>query len=227
LLHRHPRQRGSGGSAVAYPEINQAQDLITMRRAAFIIVLLTAIAGCVAKDHEAIATLIRHITRGNSPSSDFDSVRRFIQAHSVHRNNDEVNVIRKNGSFVQEVLKHVTGERSDPVPMLCGARARLEHDLIEAMGYDARVTHIFDADSPASHTFTDVMNPITKKWETSDPDLNIFWRNKNSRARIAVTDYAPDRLDEIEPCNDEGCGWDVVVEANKLRGLFDRVAMDD
>jgi hypothetical protein len=45
------------------------------------------------------------------------------------------------------------------------------HDLLEEMGYDAKV-HIFDADTTASHTFVGVLNQHTGKWETQDPDKN-------------------------------------------------------
>ncbi len=101
------------------------------------------------------------------------------------------------------------------------------HDLLEEMGYDAEVVHIFDADSPASHTFVRVLNPETGTWETEDPDKNLFWRDAKSGTRISVKDYAPNHLDQVEPCNDEGCGWNFAAEANKLRGLFDRIKIDD
>jgi len=67
------------------------------------------------------------------------------------------------------------------------------------MGYDAKVVHIFDANTPASHTFVGVLNQQTGKWETQDPDKNLFWRETKSGTRISVEDYAPNRLDEVEP----------------------------
>jgi hypothetical protein len=211
--------------AIDQPHLEAERGL--MNRAAFILFLLIAVTSCVAKNHDAIVALVRHIARGNSPQANFDSVRHFIRAHSVHRNNDESNSIREKRAFAQEMLKHVTGARTDPVPMICGARARLMHDLLEEIGYDAKVVHIFDADSPASHTFVGVLNPQTGKWETQDPDKNLYWREVESGTRISVEDYAPNHLDQIEPCNTEGCGWDVAPEANKLRGLFDRVEIDN
>ena len=101
------------------------------------------------------------------------------------------------------------------------------HNLLEQMGYDASVVHIFDAQSPASHTFIHVLNPETSKCQTQDPDFKMYWIEVKTGARIAVVDYAPDNLDKVEPCNDQGCGWDVVVQANKLKGRFDRVTLDD
>ena len=63
--------------------------------------------------------------------------------------------------------------------------------------------------------------------QTQDPDFNMYWIEVKTGARIAVVDYAPDNLDKVEPCNDQGCGRDVVVQANKLKGRFDRVTLDD
>jgi hypothetical protein len=198
-----------------------------MTRVALIGILLMGLAGCLESGGTDVEALVPHVGRGAGPSADFDSVRRFIQVHSVHRKDAELNSLRASGGFSREVLRHATNERKEPVPMLCGGRARLAHDLLEALGYDARVVHIFDGESPSSHTFTDVWNPATKLWETSDPDYNIYWRKVESGARIAVTDYALYRLNQVEPCNDHGCGWDIAVKANKLRTLFDRVKIDD
>jgi hypothetical protein len=198
-----------------------------MRRKALIGVLVVVLGGCSESGGTDVENLVRHVERGGGASADFDSVRRFIQVHSVHRKGAELNSLRASGGFAREVLRHVTNERKEPVPMLCGARARLAHDLFEALGYDARIVHIFDAESSSSHTFADGWNPTTARWETSDTDYNIFWRNVKSGARIAVTDYAPDRLHQVEPCNDQGCGWNVVAKAKMLRTLFDRVKVDD
>jgi hypothetical protein len=220
--HRLGRTASSGGEAA-----DQHASLMKRKRTILVALLFAAIAGCVDQNHDVIVALLQYVSTSGSPQADFDSVRHFIQAHSVHRNDDEVNSIRQNRGFAQEVLKQVRGERPDPVPMICGARAHLMHDLLEEMGYDAKVVHIFDAASPASHTFLRVMNPETGRWETQDPDFNIFWRAVNSGIRIAVADYAPDHLDEVEPCTDQRCGWDVITKANKLRGLFDRVKIDN
>jgi hypothetical protein len=216
--------------ALCFKSSWSAERLTHMKRLFLVALILATVAACVAadhNDHDTVVALVQHITRSKSPDADFDSVRAFVQAHSVHRNDDEFNSIRKEGRFAQEVLKHVAGQRSDPVPMICGARAWLMHDLLEEMGFDAMVVHIFDAQTPMSHTFVQVLNPETGKWETQDPDFNIYWIEVTTGARIAVTDYAPDNLDQAKPCGILGCGWEVVAGSNKLKGLFDRVKMDD
>lgn len=198
-----------------------------LRIAALAGAIVAALGGCDGKDEASISALLQHIERGSAPSDDFDNVRRFIRAHSIHRNNEELKAIRENRGFAREVLKHVNGERKEPVPMLCGARAWLQHDLLEAMGYDARVVNIFDAESKNSHTFAEVLNAATKRWETTDSDYNIFWREAGGEARVAITEYAPQRVDEIEPCNDDGCGWQVAKKARRLPPLFDRVEINE
>ena len=42
----------------------------------------------------------------------------------------------------------------------------------------------------------------------------MYWIDVRIGTRIAVEDYAPHNLDKVQPCNDQGCGWDVVVKAN-------------
>jgi len=41
----------------------------------------------------------------------------------------------------------------------------------------------------------------------------MYWIDVRIGTRIAVEDYAPHNLDKVQPCNDQGCGWDVVVKA--------------
>ena len=42
----------------------------------------------------------------------------------------------------------------------------------------------------------------------------MYWIEVRIGTRVAVEDYVPDNLDKVQPCNDQGCGWDVVVKAN-------------
>jgi hypothetical protein len=57
-----------------------------------------------------------------------------------------------------------------------------------------------------SHTFIDVLNPQTNKWETQDPDFNIYWRNAKTKERAAYADVVSD-FKSFEPCFEHGCGW--------------------
>jgi hypothetical protein len=82
-------------------------------------------------------------------------------------------------------------------------------EILQKLGYKTRVVAVFDTDETlTSHAFLEVMNPETGRWETQDPQLDIFWRNKVSGERVSLADAA-EGLDAIEPCGRSRCGWDL------------------
>jgi hypothetical protein len=80
----------------------------------------------------------------------------------------------------------------------------------------------------SAHTFADVFNPSTGKWESEDPTYDIHWREVSSTNRISVFDSAED-IDAIEPCGPTKCGWDIVSDQGNgvedLRDLVDVVSV--
>jgi len=98
-----------------------------MKRHALAALILATVSACVAadrNDHETVVELVQHITRGKNPDTDFDNVRAFVQAHSVHRNDYEFNSIGKEGRFAQEVLKHVAGNHSSAISVATPVASR-------------------------------------------------------------------------------------------------------
>jgi hypothetical protein len=79
--------------------------------------------------------------------------------------------------------------------------------ILGALGYETRIIAIFNSRTNLkSHSFLEVMNPETGRWETQDPDYDIYWQSKNSAERISLADAA-EGIVEIEPCGRESCGW--------------------
>ena len=80
----------------------------------------------------------------------------------------------------------------------------------------------------SAHTFADVFNPSTGKWESEDPTYDIHWREVSSTNRISVFD-SPEDIDAIEPCGPTKCGWDIVSDQGNgvedLRDLVDVVSV--
>jgi hypothetical protein len=72
------------------------------------------------------------------------------------------------------------------------------------------------------------MNPETGRWETQDPDYDIYWRSKKSAERISLADAA-EAIGEIEPCGRESCSWDHVsregIRAEKLIDYLDIISI--
>ena len=115
--------------------------------------------------------------------------------------------------------------------MECSTRSNLMARLLEALGYKTRIVAIFNSRTNLkSHSFLEVMNPETKRWETQDPDYDIYWRSKESKDRLSLADSA-EAVQDIEPCGRDSCGWEHVsregIRADKLRGYLDIVSITD
>ena len=161
-----------------------------------------------------------------------DKVRTFINDNSVHKIDRAFRDNQGNAAaFAAGVLAHAKRLSLEPVHMECSTRSNLMARLLEALGYKTRIVAIFDSRTNLkSHSFLEVMNPETKRWETQDPDYDIYWRSKESKGRLSLADSA-EAVQDIEPCGRDSCGWEHVsregIRADKLRGYLDIVSITD
>jgi hypothetical protein len=163
------------------------------------------------------------------PQSDFhqtvDAVRIFINDHSE----DNVDAIFRimNGdaaSFADGLIAHARDPSAERVHMECSTRANLMGRVLRRMGYKTRTIAIFKTKGQySSHTFLDVLNPETKKWETQDPDYDIYWTSLPSKTRVSLAEEA-ENLDAIEPCGRSACSWGHVSrDGNTPKSLIDKL----
>jgi hypothetical protein len=113
--------------------------------------------------------------------------------------------------------------------MECSTRTILMGRVLEALGYETRVIAIFNSRTNLnSHSFLEVMNPATKRWETQDVDLDVYWRSKVSGERISLAEAA-EVLDDIEPCGRGACGWGHTsregIKADRLTEFLDLISI--
>ena len=171
------------------------------------------------------------------PATKFDIARRFIHRHSRHKSDAAFEKMLGRGDlFAEGMLAHALGRSSEPVHVECSTRSSLMANVLRRLGYKARIAYVFDTDpkkkdgNVPSHTFLDVYNPDTGKWESHDPDYDVFWRSVHDGARISIFE-APENLAEIEPCNQTRCDWDLVSdegrEIRKIHELIDIVSIVD
>jgi hypothetical protein len=75
-----------------------------------------------------------------------------------------------------------------------GARSNLMSAVLEKLGYETRIIALFDTDDEGlrSHTFLEVRNPETGRWETQDPDFDLYWISKSSGLRVSLAEAAED-----------------------------------
>jgi hypothetical protein len=159
-----------------------------------------------------------------------DKARIFINDNSAHKTDQAFYVNQGNSAaFAAGVLAHAKRLSTEPVHMECSTRSGLMARILGALGYETRIIAIFNSRTNLkSHSFLEVMNPETGRWETQDPDYDIYWRSKGSGERISLADAAED-IGKIEPCGREGCGWQHVsregIRAERLRVYLDIISI--
>jgi hypothetical protein len=158
-----------------------------------------------------------------------DRVRTFITDNSIHKIDRAFWTNRADpSSFAAGVLARAKGT-AEPVHMECSTRTNLLGLILQSLGYETRVVAIFNSRSNLkSHTFLEVMNPETTRWETQDADYDIFWRSKGKAERISVAEMA-ETINDIEPCGRGGCGWEHEsregFSATKLKPYLDIISI--
>lgn len=160
-----------------------------------------------------------HDVMGVGAISDFhkkiDAVRMAVHANSVHKIDDEFRAKWKTGGLEEDFLKHLKKESPVPAKMECSARSAMAADVLRYAGYHVRQVVVYNVTTGLnSHTFIDVLNPETDKWETQDPDFNIYWRNAKTKERVSYAEVVSD-FTAFEPCFDHGCGWDLKDAAGR------------
>ena len=158
-----------------------------------------------------------------------DKVRIFINDNSIHRIDEAFWASRGTEAYAAGVLAHAKGLSTEPVHMECSTRSNLMTRILDALGYDTRIVAIFNSRTNLkSHSFLEVMNPETGRWETQDPDYDLYWQSKNSAERISLADKA-EAIEKIEPCGRESCGWHHVsregIRAEKLLNYLDIISV--
>ena len=179
----------------------------------------------VEREAAEIATLIQLPLAG--PSQTFDAVRAFIYANTVGDTNSEFWKLNRERAFTSAILAHAKGERAEPVPMECASRSNLMGVVLRALGYETRRVALFDTDTTnlQGHTFLEILNPETGQWESQDPLYNLYWRDKATGDRASVFDFAETVADDLEPCDESGCGW--TKHSSKLLPLIDVLTLAD
>jgi hypothetical protein len=159
-----------------------------------------------------------------------DRVRTFINDNSAHRIDEAFWVNHGNpAAFAAGVLAYARKSSSELIHMECSTRANLMRLILQALGYETRAVAIFNSRSNLqSHTFLEIRNPHTERWETQDADFDIYWRSRDSGRRIALADAA-EGMDRIEPCGRNACGWDHVsregIRAEALKAYLDIISI--
>jgi hypothetical protein len=163
------------------------------------------------------------------PHADFhhtvDAVRIFINDHSQDKVDAAFRAMNGNQiAFADGIIAHARDPSVERVHMECSTRANLMGSVLRRLGYKTRTIGLFKTKGRySSHTFLDVLNPKTKRWETQDPDYDLFWVSKSSGQRVSLAESA-ENIDDLNPCGRSTCGWDHASrDGNTPKSLTDKL----
>jgi hypothetical protein len=163
------------------------------------------------------------------PKADFhqtiDRVRTFINDHSQTKIDAAFRaMIGDSVAFADGIIAHARDPSVERVHMECSTRTNLMGRVLRRMGYETRTIALFKTKGRySSHTFLDVLNPETRRWETQDPDYDLYWTSLSSKTRVSLAEAA-EKLEDLQPCGRRTCGWDLVSrDGNAAKSLIDKL----
>lgn len=179
----------------------------------------------VQEDQKAINSLIQvmNLPQDANPAQMADYVRGFIWRNSTHNIDDEFRSHWGNTPLiVSKMIAYTQGERADPPHMECSSRSGLVQTILESLGYRVRSVDIYrHAANFPGHSFIEMMNPQTQRWEIIDTDYNLFWIRAD-KVRAGIADIvAANTQDDVTPCRtSEQCGWDIDSPSRNLKDIW-------
>ena len=155
-----------------------------------------------------------------------DAAREFLRENTTHAQGAWWAAHGNDYGYISEqVYKTAVGDTSaETVELLCGNMVNLFSGVCGALGLQSRSIWAY-SDSQGffqGHTFLEVYNPSTDKWEIQDADYNVYYLDIRSGERVGVKDMmlASD-IDHFIPQNATATGWtDTGAEGLRLANLF-------
>ena len=189
-----------------------------------------------ARDRDAlIADIVWRmpISASARPADRIDALRTFINRNTQHKEDAEFFAMWRDETAMLTALRDtLTGARSDPVHTECSTRAMFMHEILEHWGYQTRSVWVYATSKDlSSHTFLDVRDPETGRWQSHDPSYDIAWRDAADGAPVSIAERGGD-LSKIAPCNATGCSYDIVSREgfsikDRAEGYFELISVND
>jgi hypothetical protein len=162
------------------------------------------------RDTTGLDAIVAHVreTGPASPTARIDFVRTYVYSHSVHK----IDAEHDDYAFdTPRVLAMLVAHQQDgaALPHLsCGPRAFAMREILEGLGISSRLVSVFsdDFDDFPSHTFLDVLNTETGRWEVQDPDRNVYYMD-DSGQRVGTLRLVLGDLSTVTPHSADASGW--------------------
>lgn len=171
-------------------------------------------------------TNITELAHGlDSQTQKIDFARGFVYAHSVHLIDVEHDRYAWDTSLVLSKLWQNYYSQDAPPHLSCGPRALAMHAILAALGIPSRLVYVYtdNYDELRSHTFLEVYNGDTGRWEAQDPDFNIYYRRGHER--VAARDLLLSAETAL-PCSADVCGWTANGVEHLRKDYFEILVFD-
>ena len=145
----------------------------------------------------------------SSKADKIDFVRNWVYENSIHKIDAQHEEYAFDTSKVISMLWNTHTSKQDYAHLSCGPRALAMKLILDNLDINSRVIMIFTDNNPQvnSHTFLEVLNIDTERWELHDPDFNIYYIDTENGDRIATSRLIWGDLDTVAPISINKEGW--------------------
>ncbi len=137
------------------------------------------------------------------------SVQEFVHFNSVHgRDPDNEYHFRHDLNVKKLLLAALSSDKQKPL-LTCGPRARLMYDILRMYNITSKLLQVYTSDYEIvkGHQIIEVWNDHESKWESWDPDFNVYYLDKKTGRHIAYDDLVFGDLEDVLPFNRNSKGW--------------------
>ena len=125
----------------------------------------------------------------------------------------------------EQIYKTVTGDpTAERAELLCGNMVNVFSGLCAELGLQKRTIWTY-SDSQGyfqGHTYLEIFNTTTNKWEIQDADYNVYYTDARTGERVGVKEMMnADDIENFIPHNASESGWsETGAEALRLANLY-------
>jgi Ca2+-binding RTX toxin-like protein len=125
----------------------------------------------------------------------------------------------------EQIYKTVTGDpTAERAELLCGNMVNVFSGLCAELGLQKRTIWTY-SDSQGffqGHTYLEIFNTTTNKWEIQDADYNVYYTDVRTGERVGVNDMMnADDIEHFIPHNASESGWsETGAEGLRLANLY-------
>ena len=159
---------------------------------------------------EDIASLARK-QAGPSKAAQARFAREFVFSHSLHQLDSEHARYAWDTRAVLAMLHEHYLTRQNPPHLSCGPRALALKAVLDAMGIESRLVHVFtgDYDEVRSHTFLEVFDEDSARWVIHDPDNDVSYVDAGTGEPVSLMRLVFGDLRSVVPVSQRGRGWEL------------------